>query len=292
MNKQSFLLHRHVQSFIAWLVSNGDHLKIDLIIKASSFVSRPIKHQCIGIPSVLQHYQWRSNNMHTGDWAECVQVLNDYSTNLRIAVSAHDHPAVIDTCMEIFEWGGERNPGVGGRPFLMKLKSPSEYLIKTAQNFQLSTASLDALPGDVGLMNSMLTKVHALYSDDGLPIYDSRVAVAIATLVELWRRSQGPYKQLPEILRFPATYPDRQVVDVFSDAPSHGVLSVKTKNSRLKEWTQSIVRLGWIMEEVLARTNWFKGSEDDPTSQRDRMHALEACLFMIGYDIRCMSKAI
>lgn len=48
-----------------------------------------------------------------------------------------------------------------------------------------------ALSSPIGRMNSTLAKVHALYATDGLPIYDSRVAGAVASLVELWEREHG-----------------------------------------------------------------------------------------------------
>lgn len=58
---------------------------------------------------------------------------------------------------------------------------------------------------DIEEMNSMLTKVHAFFALDGLPIYNSRVAAAIATLIELWRTESGRIQQtLPDPLKFPA----------------------------------------------------------------------------------------
>lgn len=44
----------------------------------------------------------------------------------------------------------------------------------------LGTASLRSGFPAVQLMNSMLTKVHAFYSAEGLTIYDSRVSAATA----------------------------------------------------------------------------------------------------------------
>lgn len=99
----------------------------------------------------------------------------------------------------------------------------------------------------------MLTKVHALASSDGLPIYDSRVAVAIASLVELWRTARRTNGQpLPETLTFPAAYNSRTVRnDAFPAAVSPGVIG--GANATVS-WASAKVRLGWLMEKFLRET--------------------------------------
>ena len=133
----------------------------------------------------------------------------------------------------------------------------------------------------------MLTKVHSLASNDGLPIYDSRVAAAIAVLVELWRRSEGlDTKPLPETLTFPSVYGGRSVLEVFSGAISPGVLTGIP--GQADQWASAKVRLGWLMQELLMKNpEWFpKGL----LSATNRMHAFEAALFMLGYDVTCLSS--
>jgi hypothetical protein len=97
-------------------------------------------------------------------------------------------------------------PARGAVPFLRELADQNTllaYLAATRADLALSTAQLGA-PLHVKKMNSMLTKVHAMASEDGLPIYDSRVAAAIAALVEVWRRVQGTSASpLPALLTFP-----------------------------------------------------------------------------------------
>jgi hypothetical protein len=136
-------------------------------------------------------------------------------------------------------------------------------------------------------MNSMLTKVHALASRDGLRIYDSRVAAAIASLVELWRRVQGRAGEpQPLALAFPAIPSNRSVRSLFADAQSPGVLSYApaTAAATAVAWCCANVRLGWLIAAVLEKAPGLVAGE----AAQDRMHAFEASLFMIGYDVDCL----
>jgi hypothetical protein len=163
-----------------------------------------------------------------------------------------------------------------------------QYITDTGASFSLATARLSALTPPVGMMNSMLTKVHALYAQDGLPIYDSRVAAAIASLVEMWRvdtgKSGGP---LPSVLAFPATMTSRTVVSLFPHSNHPGVM-VYGAPGTVAQWSSAKVKLGWIMESVLQKLpKLFSACYPNPCLA-DRMHAFEASLFMIGYNVACL----
>src|SRR5690606_22815344 len=52
------------------------------------------------------------------------------------------------------------------------------------------------------------------------------------------------------------------------------------------EWAQWQVKLGWIVTSLLhQQSEWFSTEQ----TLAARCHAFEACLFMIGYDLRCFS---
>jgi len=154
----------------------------------------------------------------------------------------------------------------------------------------LECADVDKLAPPVQMMNSMLTKVHALAASDGLPIYDSRVAVAIASLVELYRR-QNPcqWTQVPENLRFPSLDRTRDVTACFAQALSHGSCAQRGPNTT-RPWASAKVRLGWLLNASLEKSQQLSSEELGGETMRGRMHAFEAGLFMIGYDARCLVK--
>lgn len=292
MDKSTFFRSDKVTHFVEWAVDALPTLPISLDVKSTRYVPQGMKVQTTGLQNIVpQHYIWRARGMAVGNWQETIALLSGFSINLRDAVSAKDEAAVLNACWRIIEWGGG-NKTKGAYPFLVGLGTGlSEYICRNGQLMSLATADTATSLTPGGQMNSMLTKVHAFYSVDGLPIYDSRVAGAAATLVEIWRRSRG-YSQnpLPEELSFPSV-PERKSANTegkrrtvsrrFPGALSPGQLYYSTPAIR---WASAKVRLGWIMDEILTRSSDLWPGQP----QQARMRCLEASLFMIGYDVNCI----
>lgn len=291
MNKQEFLANQDVEEFLVWLARELPRLKIRLDIKRSRFVPSGLKVDVTGLESVLAHYTWKSHGMATGDWTETRARLAALAHMLRDAVHRDSNPDALDACRDILKWGGNRNWNRGAYPFLDARAAAGvlcSYLRDAGAAFALVTADVDAIVPPIELLNSMLTKVHALYAEDGLPIYDSRVAVAIASLVEMWRVATGKSEDpLPAPLTFPATTASRTVRDLFTHASSPGVMAYGAPETA-GQWASVKVRLGWIMEGILGKMpELFSGCCPAP-SLADRMHTFEASLFMVGYNLRCL----
>ncbi len=287
MNKNTFLADPNVQTFIAWAIKKLPDLNIHLQIRRSRFVPLGVSVNAKGINDVLQEYMWKSTGMVSGDWSETVSHLTTLSTQLRDAVNSTNNEAVLKACEAILAWGGNRNSKIGAYPFLREQPNLSDYILGTGNAFILETADLSKLAapnGPVGKMNAMLTKVHALFSRDGLPIYDSRVAAAIASLVELWRHDTGKTStELPAVLSFPATVTTRTVLNLFPNAHHPGVMPYGSAGDTITaaQWSSAKVRLGWLMKQILDQSNLLD-------KEANRMHAFEATLFMIGYDVTCL----
>jgi hypothetical protein len=258
-------------------------MPIRLKIGKSRFVPTAVEAKVEGIQHLTPLYIWRSSGMSTGDWKETKSRLGALSSALSSAVAASDDREALAACKEILTWGGNRDLQKGAYPFLISTNSDiglCKYLSTTRDAFRLSVAHLDSLLC-VKLMNAMLTKVHALLADDGLPIYDSRVAAAIGALVEMWRRSVEPdTSSVPQPLIFPATLSTRTVLRLFPTAP-HPKVIVYNHADTPRIWSSAKVRLGWLMEMILPG---FISASPAMT-----MHDFEAALFMIGYDIACLT---
>lgn len=306
-----FLKDQDVIDFIEWLAYPGEGdlpvarpghtgeeapfslltFPICLNIKKSRFVPEGVRARVEGIEGVLRHYIWQSAGMHKGDWPETKMRLAALSDALRDAVRSGINSATLDACRDILVWGGNRDWNVGAWPFLAGMASAGKlcrYIADTGASFSLATARLSALTPPAGLMNSMLTKVHALYASDGMPIYDSRVAAAIASLVEMWRVDTGKSgAPLPPALAFPATTRSRTVHRLFPHADHPGVMAYGAPGT-ITQWSSAKVRLGWVMESVLNRLPGLFSDRCKTPSLADRMHAIEASLFMIGYDVTCL----
>lgn len=256
-DRKWFLGNAEVRGFVAWLARNASTLKVDLNIPRSSKVPGGVAGTYVGLEAVTAAYKWRARwsipalvpaLVKSCDWPETQHSLRLLSTTLKDQL--RDGGSTEDVCEAILRWGGDRNPRLGAGPFLRKQHSLGQYLLSARQELQLAHADLEGL-GAVQKMNSMLTKVHALAADDGLPIYDSRVAAAIATLVEIFRSCEKlPWSSIPEVLRFPSVDDVRDVSAVYSNALTHG--SVAQRNAEAAHrWTEAKVRLGWILAQTL-----------------------------------------
>lgn len=291
MNMNEYLGNADVQDFIAWLTEVAPTIGICFDVKSSRFVPNGVRRDVEGFDAVLQLYNWRSVNMAVGDWQETRQLLAILGYQLRQAVN---DPVTdpIPVIRDILAWGGNRNWRTGAFPFLQQKSdfgTLSEYIQNVGQALTLGQADTNRVEEVVENMNSMLTKVHALYSTDGLPIYDSRVAAAIATLVELWRVYRGfEGTPIPELLAFPAIQRNRTVKRRFPRAQYSPPLLNYNSPSLFKLWASAKIRLGWIMHETLLRNQALFEEEQEMSA---RMHAFEAVLFMIGYDVSCLQCA-
>lgn len=256
-------------------------LPVLLAIPRSSKVPQGVRG-CVPFHQLTRVYQWRAHGMSTGDFDETRRVVGALMHDM---VSAHGPVAAMAAIQKILLWGGDRNARVGAMPFLLDQQNLVGYLNNVSHALTLKTAVLTPTNlAAVLRMNSMLTKVHAFRSTDGLPIYDSRVAGAIATIVETWRQACGLAQQhLPPALAFPEVGgggPRRSVLARYPNCSERpGVLhyvtgpNVTVRMSRqAQDWASAKVRLGWLLSELLV----------DPTPAGIR--SLEACLFMAGYN--------
>ena len=288
MNRVAFCKEPDVIVFVTWLAHILPELQIGLCIKKSKFVPGGLNAEVCGIQNIIpNHYVWKATGMETGNWEETTTHLNCLATALQSAVKAPEGDGSLNACGKIIKWGGDRNAKKGATPFLGSLGSNlSTYISDVGAALNLANADLTAFRPRVCRMNSMLTKIHALNSTDGLPIYDSRVAAAIATLVEMWRQKSDNRTSIPDLLKFPATLRSRSVTYAFPCAPTPGVLNYSTTAvvRTASEWCSAKVRLGWLMECVLTNSPKLWACEQHP----QRMRNFEAALFMIGYDVKCL----
>lgn len=291
-DRAQFLADSDVAAFVGWLGPMLLKLPVTLKIKRSKFVPGGIDAVHTGLDQVLAAYRWKTSLSETGNWDDTVKLLRGLSKKLKDAKTDDE---AFSVCLDILAFGGNRNDEVGARPFLEERKQAGglkNYLEATREWFDLDDAVLGGSDTrQPKQMNSMLTKIHALNAEDGLPIYDSRVAVAIAALVEMWRiEAKRENSALPEHLRFRSADIKRTVKRRFTEAVSPGALDRNTDRSKetARQWAECKIRLAWIMAAVL---------ENNPDLLKDdggipaRMHRMEASLFMIGYDIRSIAPA-
>lgn len=283
--------------FAEWLAEKLPTLSFSLDIPSSSRVTIPITRNVRGIENVLSVYRWKSRWNSEGqawnaeDWPSTRSSLSELRRLLGAAVLQGSDKLAIETCRRIVQWGGDRNGKVGAVAFLEGKAAAGSlvaYLVASKSAFDLSSEDHRNL-ASIELMNSMLTKVHALAATDGLPIYDSRVAAAIGSLAEIYRRRRlGARSQLPVEIAFPAVggRQRRRTVETLCEnvvAPGSLAYGASTTTAR---WSEAIVRLGRLLRAVLSSNSHLFPSEGDLPA---RVHALEASLFMIGYNVSSLA---
>jgi hypothetical protein len=295
MKRAAFLAQSDVAGFIDWLLVRLPELQFSLRILPSSKVPGGLHADCKGIERVLDHYKWKSSwidsrqqgrQVISQGWEETRDSLRCLRDWIRTAIASGDEDAVLAACLGILRWGGVS----GAVPFLNKLhsrKGLGSYLQGMVPLLALDgEQSLDDLDTtSVRRFDAGLTKIHSLLDVSGSPIYDSRVGAAIAMLYALYRQ-QSPVG-MKAFLAFPSGGARGQQLRNpkyfgFSSAPQFFTAAVQSQ-----DWAGWQLRLGWILRSVLERCDWF-AEEGDLAA---RCHAFEACLFMIGYDLRCFGFA-
>ena len=309
MNRHDFLNCPEVNGFITWAANFlRDDLQVLLEIttkgtKGAGVVEGTYK----GINQIAKAYKWKSkwqtidgSEAESIDWNTTSAYLSFLGDSLRKSVNERNLDRTYEVCRLIIKWGGgDRNPNVGAIKFLTEKKfdgSLCEYIEQCQIQLCLDNAD-DTNLDKIGDMNAMLTKVHAIAAIDGLPIYDSRVAGAIACLIEIYFRNVEPdRKELPKELTFNPTDPAarRQVSGLCSTirVPKE-MTRLRTKNriiERSREWAFSKIRLAWLMRAIMDKADHNKKPlfSQEITANQSEMHAFEAALFMIGFDVSCL----
>lgn len=282
MQREEFLAQQEVGAFIDWLVANLPNIRVDLSFKSSKFVPGGLQVRAEGLDQVLKHYRWGV------DWQETREVLSRLRTRLRESVEQGDNAQAYQASCDVLRWGGVSS----ARPFLKGLKERGDltrHLRNMVNLLSLESGSglskLDA--ASVIRFDSGLTKIYALLDRSGSPIYDSRVGAAIGMLYSQFLLQQG-FTGSPS-LNFPCgSARGQQIRNPGAFEGNKAAPQFYTRLVPHHEWARSQLRLGWIIRAVLERTDLFA----QEGGLADRCHAFEACLFMLGYDLRCFGVAL
>jgi hypothetical protein len=270
-----------LHSFAAWLASRSHLLEFPLRISPSRYAPGGVRADCTGLEQVLARYCWNGEN-----WQQTKQGIDRLRRDLAAAIRIRDanirEQECLRACLNIVRWGGERNRKVGASLFLTGKRAAHSLVecLITAGNALAVRLPVNAARRfrPVEKMNSMLAKVHAFHSEDGLPIYDSRVAFAAAALVEIYRKELSlSWDSVPEEVAFPAIDRARRITS-YDDVCDPGFL-YRNAASCTAEWCSAMVRLGSVFRQVLTSAPKLFRAED---SLQKRMHALEASFFMLG----------
>lgn len=200
-------------------------------------------------------------------YSESVAVLDLLSAMLRRSADTEDAKSFLDAAIAVVQWGGVR----GNEARLLALGASALPVLGTAaRQLDPTIADLDELDR-VQDMNSGFSKIYSLLVD-GFPIYDSRVACALASLVRLHCEEHG----LPSVPRSLAFGIPVSRGSVKRDPSDETFRFPRIWPGHPRRYATSNVMAAWILDAL---------SEEPPFGDlgTSRMLALESAMFMIGY---------
>lgn len=199
---------------------------------------------------------------------DTIAVLSDLTDALRTSAANEDAGTFLEAAIAVVRWGGVRRNEMRlrelGANALPDLGAAAEQLRPTV-------ADLDRLDR-VRDMNAGFSKIYSLLID-GFPIYDSRVACALASLVRLYCEERD-LRSVPPLLEFgiPASRGN------MSRDPSAGDLRFpRLWAGHPRPYAVSNLKAAWLLDAL---------AEKSPFAELDSKHrlfAIESAMFMIGY---------
>lgn len=284
MKRQDYLNRPHVAAFINWLASELD----SQVLFRHQYVERRsgMKWQCQSLYNAFQAYKWN----HPGN-DRLGFVAGDCPNSNGLALSAlrkdliaavGNDVLMLQATRDVMAWGGVT---AGNGKWLDTNRTGLSNLIQAVR------LAIDS--GDLGhpvlrskhlRFNAGMTKVYALICEDFL-IYDSRVAAALGWLVVKYCEVHG-IARVPDALCFPwAAAKEGEN----ANAPKRrdpGVAAFKFK--RLRPGSHHLkwnLQASWLLSAVLAHPQAAASPFNHRTGEHAPLRALEASLFMIGYDL-------
>jgi hypothetical protein len=210
------------------------------------------------------------------NWNDTHACLSYFRVGLNAALHQHDRDATLLWAGAILQWGmGTR--GATTLNYLAGMPDPAGYLSdsRAALCLQHIDEAEGVLMPLIPYMSSGLGKVHSLAAPDGLIIYDSRVALALTREIYLFLQQRGE-AVIPEPLKLRVA-PGRVPPSVGDDKHN------QPQFVRDWTWMQAQIRASWILQAALEKNPViFQGDPIPDPMHPDRMHKVEAALFMLG----------
>ena len=253
MNISTYLATQNVAAFTDW---------------ATSFVTgkRKLVHSwhspqlgrfsCQSLWGAYECYNWKGQGFE-----EMVGCLGEYGHVLR---NTDDRNRFLSTAKEVMKWGGINN-----EKRLSRLGEQALPILRdNARLLDPKRADTDDLKG-FQYMGADYSKVYSLMID-GFPMYDSRVACALTSLIWLYC-GEKHLVQIPEQL-------------CLGVPPSHGTTIDRNpfefpdlRGAQHNKYADSNLKAAWLLGVLADRGEFASLSVDR------RVWALQSALFMIGY---------
>ena len=285
MNKHQFLTSPIVNEFIKWMSNkldsefvhtyeinmNGPRNREPRNMPWLRFNNGQAIWQCNSIFHAYEQYYWEGIN-----FSNTSILLNKFQERLTRALGDNDQLEADAACYDILNWGGRRvfthnYTWIQNMPDLVAYLNSSKNILNPNH---FDDDLLQVQQNGVIRFNAGFTKIYSLCIDN-FPMYDSRVAIALGILISEFLRSQQ-LSIIPDELRF--------------RMPPGGTVTTRPNTingfrfgaTNLTTYQISNIRASWLLEAVLKNRPESQFNQLEPN---EKIRALEAALFMIGYSI-------
>lgn len=259
MKRDEYLCDPDVQDFLRWARS---------LITGDCQLNHPGPGEGVHFATLRDAY--RGYSWAKKSYEDTVELLGSLSRAIRDSAEQLDHEGFRTAALAMLQWGG-----VSGRN-AKRLEALGEEAIPL---LEVNARLLDPTMADlkrvwvVQPMNSGFSKIYSLMLD-GFPIYDSRVACALASLVRWFCETEGR-REVPPPLAF-GIPPNQGKVQGYRDPSSARFSFPKTQRSGAGLYARSNVMAAWILDEL---------SQHGPFGElgHERQFALQSAMFMVGH---------
>ncbi|MBN3725309.1 hypothetical protein [Burkholderia sp. Ac-20379] len=285
MIKSDYLGSDEVQAFVAWIGA-----RLDDATFAHAYTRRRdgTAWRCGSLYEAYLNYAWHAvalpeYGLAAGqDFASNFGVLDTLQKALRDGLEQGDNPRVLSAAKALMAWGGVTNHNV-------------TWLIEMGDDLCRAIGEVrDAIhSGDTEhpvfqrselRFTSGMSKIYSLACDDFI-IYDSRVAAALCRAVVLFCRETGR-SQVPSELRFPwaAAKSGPNAANPPQRNPAEGSYRFP-RLRRGRYYASWNMKASWLLAEIASQREFDRSAFSRLGSKTQQMRAMEAALFMFGYDL-------
>lgn len=284
-NKSDFLNSASVKIFLQWIMLRMDN--------PNSFLhcynmKKPVRSwTCDSLYSAYENYCWpfrfkdpMNDKLITGNtFYDSAKALKSLSQGLRESIDIFDNETCMQYCLSILQWGGVLPKN--DKRIIELGNDICQYLIAAQDRLNSDIPSNQFYTNNL-IMNSGFTKIYSLYIDN-FTIYDGRVGAALGLLVRVFCE-ENKLERVPDELIFAwgkgkeSTY---KPSSMNKRNPSKNTYIFPELSNNPKRHIENNIRANWLLKEIIDETN----SKFNQLDKDIQMRALEASLFMIGYDI-------
>lgn len=285
INKFDFLISGQVKEFIIWIEKILDMPRS--FYHHYTMKKPAVDWSCDSIYAAFENYKWKfsatdpesGNKVSGSSFSESIKLFSKLYKLLDRSIEAEDCEKCIECCLSILEWGGviskndKKVKGLGN--------DICKYFKKVRIQINDNNFCVENIE-DFVIMNSGFAKIYSLLVDDFI-IYDGRVGAALGLLVRKYCED-NELDKVPYELEF-AWGRGKETTYITSQCNKRNPSNEKYKFPELlsnpKRHLENNLRANWLLKEIIDTTH----SKFNRLDKRIQLRALEAALFMIGYDV-------